>query len=83
MIYIATTTSLGPGHRQHRRQTPFFISHRTPRMPLTQDSELDLLFPADRIPQEVKDALHEDLHVRPVLSQHLPVIIVFGVVFFY
>ena len=51
-------------------------------MPLTQDSELDLLFPADRIPQEVKDALHEDLHVRPVLYQHLPIIIVFGVVFF-
>ena len=51
-------------------------------MPLTQDSELDLLFPADRIPQEVKDALHEDLHVRPVLSQHFPIIIVFGVVFF-
>ncbi|PAV18030.1 acyl- N-acyltransferase [Pyrrhoderma noxium] len=75
----------GPGHRQRRRQTPFFISHRTPRMPLTQDSELDLLFPADRIPQEVKDALHEDLHIRPLASTdyrrgHLDVLSVLTVV---
>lgn len=32
-------------------------------MPFTEDSALDLLFPATLIPQEVKDALHADLHV--------------------
>lgn len=32
-------------------------------MPLTPDSELELLFPAEFIPQEVRDALHQDLHV--------------------
>lgn len=32
-------------------------------MPFTADSELELLFPAALIPQEVKDSLHADLHV--------------------
>ena len=32
-------------------------------MPFTPDSELDLLFPANLIPQEVKDQLHSALHV--------------------
>ena len=30
----------------------------------TPDSELDLLFPAEYISQEVKDQLHPSLHVR-------------------
>ncbi|KAN0064884.1 Glucosamine-phosphate N-acetyltransferase-like protein [Thecaphora frezii] len=37
-------------------------------MPLTPDSELELAFDATLIPQELKDKLPEDLHVRPIAS---------------
>ncbi|KAF8586751.1 acyl-CoA N-acyltransferase [Ramaria rubella] len=37
-------------------------------MPFTQDSHLELLFPASLISPDVKDALHEDLHIRPLAS---------------
>ncbi|KAH8110190.1 acyl-CoA N-acyltransferase [Phellopilus nigrolimitatus] len=37
-------------------------------MPLTPDSELELLFSAELISQEVKDTLHKDLHIRPLAS---------------
>lgn len=33
-------------------------------MPFTPDNELDLLFPAEYIPADVKEQLHPDLHVR-------------------
>ena len=36
-------------------------------MPFTADSELDLLFPAEHIPDEARRQLHADLHVRPHL----------------
>ncbi len=32
-------------------------------MPFTPDSELDLLFPAEYISQEIRAQLHPDLHV--------------------
>ena len=32
-------------------------------MPFTADSELDLLFPAEHIPDEARSQLHPDLHV--------------------
>jgi len=35
-------------------------------MPFTADSELDLLFPAEHIPDEVRKQLHPDLHLRPL-----------------
>ena len=34
-------------------------------MPLTPDSQLDLLFPTELVPLNVRMALHSDLHVRP------------------
>jgi len=34
-------------------------------MPLTPDSELDLLFPEELVPQHIKDDLPPELHVRP------------------
>ncbi|KAJ3486635.1 hypothetical protein NLI96_g4087 [Meripilus lineatus] len=37
-------------------------------MPFTPDSELDLLFPAEYISQEVRSQLHPDLHIRPLAS---------------
>ncbi|KIJ49190.1 hypothetical protein M422DRAFT_205405 [Sphaerobolus stellatus SS14] len=37
-------------------------------MPFTPDSELDLLFPASLISPDVKAALHEDVHIRPLAS---------------
>jgi len=37
-------------------------------MPFTPDSELDLLFPAEYIPKDVKALLHQDLHIRPLAS---------------
>ncbi|KAI0782728.1 acyl-CoA N-acyltransferase [Abortiporus biennis] len=37
-------------------------------MPFTPDSQLDLLFPAEYISNEVKSQLHEDLHIRPLAS---------------
>lgn len=35
-------------------------------MPFTVDNELDLLFPAEYIPTDVKEQLHPDLHVRDI-----------------
>ncbi|KAF7303815.1 Glucosamine 6-phosphate N-acetyltransferase [Mycena indigotica] len=37
-------------------------------MPLTPDSDLDLLFPASFISAEVKSQLHESLHIRPLAA---------------
>ncbi|KAJ3763928.1 acyl-CoA N-acyltransferase [Lentinula raphanica] len=37
-------------------------------MPLTPDSELDLLFSASLISSELKAQLHPDLHIRPLAS---------------
>ncbi|KAJ7472361.1 acyl-CoA N-acyltransferase [Mycena galericulata] len=37
-------------------------------MPLTPDSDLDLLFPANLISPEVKAQLHPDVHIRPLAS---------------
>jgi len=37
-------------------------------MPFTPDSELQLLFSASLISPDVKQALHEDLHIRPLAS---------------
>ncbi|KAI0071609.1 acyl-CoA N-acyltransferase [Panus rudis PR-1116 ss-1] len=37
-------------------------------MPFTPDSQLDLLFPPEYIPQDVKSQLHPDLHIRPLAS---------------
>lgn len=34
-------------------------------MPFTQDSDLDLLFPEELVPQHIKDELPSELHVRP------------------
>lgn len=39
-------------------------------MPLTPDSQLDLLFPAEAIPLEVKNALDKSLHVGVNLLLH-------------
>ncbi|KAI0916184.1 hypothetical protein AcV5_003191 [Taiwanofungus camphoratus] len=54
-------------------------------MTFTSDSELDLLFPSDQIPMEVKKQLHPDLHIRPLASTdykrgHLTVLSVLTVV---
>ena len=38
------------------------LEHST--TPFTPDNELDLLFPPDIIPSDVKNALNTDLHVR-------------------
>jgi len=51
----------------------------------TPDCELDFLFSAEFISQEVKDQLHEDLHIRPLASTdyyrgHLSVLEVLTVV---
>lgn len=35
-------------------------------MPFTPDSELDLLFPPEHIPDNVRQQLHSDLHIRPL-----------------
>jgi len=37
-------------------------------MPLTPDSELELLFPPSLISPDVRRALHQDLHIRPLAS---------------
>ncbi|GJJ12477.1 hypothetical protein Clacol_006719 [Clathrus columnatus] len=37
-------------------------------MPLTPNTELDLLFPDSLISGDVKRALHQDLHIRPLAS---------------
>ena len=42
-------------------------------MPLTPDSALELLFPEEFIPQQIKDDLPSELHVRPTIS-HLSAI---------
>jgi glucosamine-phosphate N-acetyltransferase len=34
-------------------------------MPLTPDSALELLFPEEFVPQQIKDELPPELHVRP------------------
>ncbi|CCM01778.1 uncharacterized protein FIBRA_03845 [Fibroporia radiculosa] len=54
-------------------------------MPFTPDSELDLLFPAEHIPDETKKQLPSDLHLRPLASTdykrgHLSVLSVLTVV---
>jgi len=54
-------------------------------MSFTADSELDLLFPAEHISDEVKKQLHPDLHLRPLASTdykrgHLSVLSVLTVV---
>ncbi|KAH9925810.1 acyl-CoA N-acyltransferase [Fomitopsis serialis] len=54
-------------------------------MPFTTDSELDLLFPAEHIPDEARKQLHPDLHLRPLASTdyrrgHLSVLSVLTVV---
>ncbi|KDQ53849.1 hypothetical protein JAAARDRAFT_38810 [Jaapia argillacea MUCL 33604] len=54
-------------------------------MPFTPDSELDLLFPAELISLEVKNQLHQDVHVRPLAATdyrrgHLDVLSVLTVV---
>ncbi|KAF8996035.1 acyl-CoA N-acyltransferase [Cyathus striatus] len=51
----------------------------------TPDAELDLLFPPDLIPTEVRDALPKDLHIRPLAKTdyhrgHLAVLSVLTVV---
>ncbi|KZT70581.1 hypothetical protein DAEQUDRAFT_756222 [Daedalea quercina L-15889] len=37
-------------------------------MTFTPDSQLDLLFPAERIPDETRRQLHSDFHLRPLAS---------------
>lgn len=37
-------------------------------MPFTADAELDLLFPSEQIPVDVRKQLPADLHVRPDLD---------------
>ncbi|PVF98670.1 acyl-CoA N-acyltransferase [Serendipita vermifera] len=54
-------------------------------MPFTPDSQLRLLFPSDLIPNNVREALPNDLHVRPLASDdynrgHLEVLKVLSVV---
>ncbi|KAI0700327.1 acyl-CoA N-acyltransferase [Cytidiella melzeri] len=54
-------------------------------MPFTTDSELELQFPADYIPTEVKEQLHPDVHLRPLAASdykrgHLDVLKVLTVV---
>lgn len=39
-------------------------------MPFTPDSELELLFPAHLIPQDVQAKLGDDLHVRDFVLKH-------------
>ncbi|EMD36433.1 hypothetical protein CERSUDRAFT_115443 [Gelatoporia subvermispora B] len=54
-------------------------------MPYTPDAELDLMFPPEQIPADVKAALPQDLHIRPLASSdyrrgHLSVLSVLTVV---
>jgi hypothetical protein len=42
-------------------------------MPLTPDSALELLFPEEFVPQQIKDDLPPELHVRPTISRQSPV----------
>ncbi|KAI0777849.1 hypothetical protein BC629DRAFT_1290171 [Irpex lacteus] len=54
-------------------------------MPFTPDNELELQFPAEYIPLEVKQQLHPDVHLRPLASTdyrrgHLDVLKVLTVV---
>ncbi|KZT02856.1 acyl-CoA N-acyltransferase [Laetiporus sulphureus 93-53] len=54
-------------------------------MPFTPDSQLDLLFPAEFIPDDIRTALPSDLHLRPLASTdyrrgHLSVLSVLTVV---
>ncbi|OCH93158.1 acyl-CoA N-acyltransferase [Obba rivulosa] len=54
-------------------------------MPITPDAELDLMFPPEQIPTEVKAALPSDLHIRPLASSdyrrgHLSVLSVLTIV---
>ncbi|RPD65489.1 acyl-CoA N-acyltransferase [Lentinus tigrinus ALCF2SS1-7] len=54
-------------------------------MPFTPDVELDLLFPADQIPIDVRKQLPAELHIRPLAStdyrrNHLSVLSVLTVV---
>ncbi|KLO07551.1 acyl-CoA N-acyltransferase [Schizopora paradoxa] len=54
-------------------------------MPLTPDTELELLFAPELIPLDVKLSLHSDLHIRPLASTdyrrgHLDVLRVLTVV---
>ncbi|KAI1798199.1 hypothetical protein LXA43DRAFT_876032 [Ganoderma leucocontextum] len=54
-------------------------------MPFTQDHELDLLFPTDLIPADVRKQLPQELHIRPLASSdyargHLDVLAVLTVV---
>jgi glucosamine-phosphate N-acetyltransferase len=56
-----------------------------PNMPFTTDAQLDLAFPAELISQEVKNALPQNLHMRPLASTdyhrgHLNVLSVLTVV---
>ena len=39
-------------------------------MTLTPDSQLDLLFPTELVPLNVRMALHSDLHVRPSIHYY-------------
>ncbi|KAI0682208.1 acyl-CoA N-acyltransferase [Earliella scabrosa] len=54
-------------------------------MPFTPDADLDLLFPADQLPVDVRNQLPGDLHIRPLASSdysrgHLSVLSVLTVV---
>ncbi|CAL1710898.1 unnamed protein product [Somion occarium] len=54
-------------------------------MPFTLDNQLDLLFPSEYIPEDVKSQLHPDLHIRPLASSdyrrgHLDILSVLTVV---
>ncbi|KAI0764957.1 acyl-CoA N-acyltransferase [Fomes fomentarius] len=54
-------------------------------MPFTADAELDLLFPSEQIPVDVRKQLPADLHIRPLASTdyargHLSVLSVLTVV---
>jgi hypothetical protein len=42
-------------------------------MPFTPDSDLDLLFPEELVPQHIKDELPPELHVRQ--PQFIPIIL--------
>jgi len=41
-------------------------------MPLTPDSDLDLLFPEELVPQHIKVELPPELHVRPLIPISQP-----------
>ena len=54
-------------------------------MPFTQDHELDLLFPTDQVPADVRKQLPQELHIRPLASSdyargHLDILAVLTVV---